>query len=116
VGNGDRHRLLDGPQIAAALRGSQNPLVKALAEREARMYRRFRLPDVLVVLLVTPAVAVARKPDHDLEVLRAKSGAVLELAGLAESCGAPVRVVRVDADRPWEIVLADVKTRLWDVL
>lgn len=108
------HRLLDGPQIAAVLGPSLGWLGRALSEVEARSYRRFGLPDHLVLLDVDPLVAAHRKPDHRLEVIGAKARAAAELATLAEAAGADV--VRVDANRDLDSVLLDVKRRLWDAL
>lgn len=110
------HRLLDGPQIGASLDGNRGRLVRTLAAAEERRYRRFRLPEDLVMLLVRPDVSTRRKPDHDPEVLAAKSRATAELATLAEYGGPPPRVTRIDANRPLDAVLLDVKTRLWDAL
>jgi len=109
------HRLLDGPQIADALGDSIGPVTGLLARREERIYRRFRLPDSLVVLQVSPEVSVLRKPDHLPDVLAAKGRATLEVAGLAEASG-EVAVIRIDADRPLDEVLLDLEARLWDVL
>lgn len=80
------------------------------------MYRTFRLPDQLVVLEVSPDVAIGRKPDHRAEVVSVKSRAVRELATLAEERRGTATVTRVDADRPLDDVLLDVQTRLWDAL
>jgi hypothetical protein len=87
---------------------------RALAGAERRLYRRFGLPDQLVLLDVDPLVAAGRKPDHRLDVIRTKSRAAVELAGLAEAAGASV--TRIDADQRLDRVLLDVKARLWDVL
>lgn len=110
------HRLLDGPQISAALPGSMGRVTRALASAEERMYRRFKLPDCLIVLQVTPKTSAIRKPDHRRDVLVAKSRAAGEVATLAESSGLPVNVIRIDANRPLDDVLLDIKGRLWDVI
>jgi thymidylate kinase len=110
------HRLLDGPQISTVLGESGGGLTRALATAEERMYRRFELPNYFVVLQVTPEVSADRKPDHRPDVLVAKGRAVAEMATLAETSGLPVKVIRIDANRPLDAVLVDVKGRLWDVL
>ena len=113
---GDRaeHRLLDGPLIAAVLGPRPGWCTRALATVEARHYRRFGLPDHLVLLDVDPLVAAHRKPDHHFDVIRSKARAAAELAALAEAAGADV--VRIDANQPLDRVLLDVKARLWDGL
>lgn len=110
------HRLLDGPRISATLGDPTGRLATALAAVEERMYRRFRLPDYLIVLDVSPETAADRKTDHTPNVLLAKSRAVSELAILAEASIGPAGVIRIDADRSLETVLRDIKARLWDVL
>jgi thymidylate kinase len=109
----DEHLLLDGPRIRTSLR-PRGRLLLALADREERMYRRFGMPDRLVVLEVSPEVSSGRKPDHRPAILAAKSIAARELADLAERSRTPT--IRINADRPLDPVLLDLKRRLWDVL
>jgi thymidylate kinase len=108
------HRLLDGPQVADLVGPHSRGLTGALAVVEERIYRGFGLPDHLVLLDVDPLVAARRKPDHRIDVIRAKTLAAAQLAGLAEAAGAPV--TRIDANQPLDRVLLEVKTRLWDAL
>jgi len=109
------HHLLDGPRIRSML-PSAGGLTWWLAMLEERIYRRMRLPDHLVFLLTSPDVSARRKPDHRFETLTAKATAAEELAILAESSSEPVDVIRIDADLPLEVVLLELKARLWDVL
>jgi thymidylate kinase len=90
-------------------------LTRALARIEERGYRAFGLPDHLVVLNVDPVIAVDRKPDHLPELLAAKSQAVIELARSAELRHPEVDVINVDASRPLEEVLTEVRSKVWDV-
>jgi hypothetical protein len=108
------HRLLDGPQIAAALVPRTGWMTRALAGAEDRLYRRFGLPDHLVLLDVDPVVAARRKPDHRIDVIHAKTRAAAQLAGLAEAAGTPV--TRIDANQSLDRVILDLKARLWDAL
>jgi hypothetical protein len=110
------HLILDGPRIRTAIGGSPGRLMRWLAAREENLYRGFGLPGHLVVLHVSADVAAVRKPDHRPEVLEAKGLAADELAELAERSDAPVGPIRVDADRPLDAVLLDLKRSLWDVL
>lgn len=114
LATGREYRMLDGPQISETLGDSAGPLARRLARAEERMYKRFRMPDHVVVLDVDSVVSSRRKPDHDSQVLVLKSRAVLELAALGRSNG--VSVIEIDATRPLDSVLLDVKKRLWDVL
>jgi thymidylate kinase len=108
------HRRLDGPQISAALGESMGRFTRRLASTEEQLYRTFGLPDCLFVLEVDPEIASRRKPDHDPQLIAAKARAAAELAELAELRGCAV--IRLDANRPLESVLLDVKARLWDAL
>ena len=66
------------------------------------------------MLDVDPMVASRRKPDHDPSVLRAKSSVA---ATLSAHAGRPdPRIRAIDANRPFALVLADVKTELWHAL
>jgi thymidylate kinase len=105
--------LLDGPRIAATLE-TRNRLIAGLAKAEARLYRRFSPPESIVVLDVDPTVAAARKPDHDIVAIRAKTSVAAGLSGRAGRPGP--RIVALDANRPFELVLGDVKKELWRVL
>jgi hypothetical protein len=106
------HLVLDGPRIRRSLR-PEGGLIGSLADREERLYRRFGLPDRLVILEVSPRVASGRKPDHMPQILVAKSRAARALADVAERRHVPV--VRIDADRPLDEVLLHLKRSLWDV-
>jgi hypothetical protein len=110
------HLVLDGPRIRTALGEPAGRIVRWLAAREEDLYRAFGLPDHLVVLHVSADVAAARKPDHRPDVLAAKALAADELAGLAARSDATIPPIRVDADRPLDAVLLDLKRRLWDVI
>lgn len=108
----DAHRVLDGPRIGDEV--ATAGLVRGLLARvERRCYRRFRAPDLVVALQVPPAVALARKPDHDADVVARKSRAVADLAATAPS---RLPVVHVRADQPLDEVLLEVRRRIWDVL
>jgi hypothetical protein len=108
------HRLLDGPQIESVLHGC-GWFARASAALETRMYRRFGLPDQLVVLQVAPEIAVARKPDHEREAIARKGRAAVELADVATAT-TNVRVVRVDANDSRDEVLATIAAQVWHAL
>ena len=116
AGDDPDHRLLDGPQIRSLLPATMGPITRLLARAEERMYREFRLPDRLIVLEVTPDVAIGRKPDHRPEIVTVKTRAVRELAALAQERRGAQTVSRIDADRPLEEVLLDAQARVWDAI
>jgi thymidylate kinase len=113
VSGSPAHRLLDGPKIRQ-MPGSRGPVRSALAALEERIYRGFGPPDLLFVLLVSPEVALARKPDHRADVVRAKTQVAAEVAELASANGQAGGIVPVDADRPLEHVLLEIQRRIWD--
>jgi len=94
--------LCDGPGLSSARAGSR--VVAALARSEAALYRLMasHRPDLLIRLDVAPEIAHRRKPDHDIEALRAKTDVMRRLTFR----GAPVTVV--DAGRPYDLVRHDV--------
>jgi hypothetical protein len=116
LGSRLEHRLLDGPQLDSVLNGSRSGVVRWLSRGEVRMYRRFGLPDQLIVLDVRPEVAGSRKPDHVPDLLAAKARAALDLAAFAEASSGPARVTRIDANRPLVAVLLEAKATVWNVV
>lgn len=98
----------DGPGLSAA--STTNPLIRALATLEARLYRHMaaQKPDLVVYLDVDPQTALARKPDHDLEALRLKT----EIMPRLTFNGAPY--VKIDGRQPYADVKAEVLRHLRD--
>jgi thymidylate kinase len=100
--------LMDGPRTTWLLRcDGVSRLTRALAEREAAIYRQIAPPDVLVVLRVDPEIAVSRRSDEDATYVRARNA---EVYG-ADWTG--TGAVVVDAALPAEQVLAAVKHAVW---
>lgn len=109
------HRLLDGPHVELVLGEPRSAATRALAALEKRTYRRFRLPDHLVVLEVDAGTAIERKPDHRFDVVAEKARAVAELAWQAELRDG-VNVIRIDAGRDLDEVLFETRLGLWNAL
>lgn len=100
----------DGPGLSAGRPGSR--LVAALARQELRLYRwmaGFR-PDVVIRLNIDIETAAARKPDHDVDLLRRK----VEVTPLLRFDGA--RIVDLDSRRPYAEVRAAAKRIVEDSL
>jgi thymidylate kinase len=74
---------------------------------EKRYYRAVALPEVLIVLKANPETAVKRKVDEDPNSVRARCTEIWELGW--EETEAHV----VDANRPKEEVLQELKSLLW---
>lgn len=96
----------DGPGLSAASPGS--PAVAALAARERAMYERMASyhPTLVIRLDIDAETAHARKPNHDLNLLRRKVAATAQLA----FGGAPI--VDLDSRAPY----AQVRQRALDAI
>jgi len=103
-------RPMDGPQIAVEAGSEMGTITGTLSKKEQDLYRKIRPPDHIFVLHVSPEVSQRRKPDHDPEMIQAKSQALrqMERQGL--------HIIDVDADQPFEQVLLQIKTALWQLL
>jgi thymidylate kinase len=102
---------MDGARIAWRHSGAPpNNAIRWLARREERHYQQIRLPDLLVVLQVSADVAGARKPDHSPEIIAAKCEAVAAI----RRTGIPL--LEVDAGRPLNEVLSEIKQAIWRLL
>lgn len=104
------NHAVDGARITSSSNGHTGRLTRRLAAIEQRMYQRILPVDHLFVLHVSPDVARTRKPEHDPRLLEAKSRALQQLAGEHS------HVTHIDADRPLEEVLLQIKATLWRLL
>ena len=112
------HRLMrgirppmDGPRIAWMCRGEESDGITAhLSKLEQNIYQRIGLPDCLMLLHVSPNVALQRKPDHTPEGIEPKTQAVerMDRQGL--------QIIDIDADQPFERTSLQTKSALWNIL
>ena len=109
-------RLMDGPQISSLLEGRTSTVLRALAKAEQRLYRKIRPPEFLFVLEVSPEVSFQRKPDHQPAVLQAKSSAISALASRASEGAARLNLSTIDANRPLDGVMSQLKSKVWELL
>jgi thymidylate kinase len=102
---------MDGPQVAR-MSGKipRTKLLRFLIRLEEGYYRKIVLPDLLIVLLADPEVAVRRKTDEDQGEVRARSTEIWELDWKQTPA------VVINANRSKEEVLSDVKEILWSQL
>lgn len=105
-------KLMDGAVTARLLLdSSRSRLVRRLATLEQRYYARIRDPDVLIVLRVEPDLAVERKRHEEPEsFVRPRSE---EVWGI-DWRGTPAVVL--DAGRPKDEVLAEIRSLVWERL
>jgi thymidylate kinase len=117
-------QLMDGPQakrfVSELMQGEQtrqfmsphqaNPLTKLLIKQEESYYRQIVLPELLIVLLVDPEIAVQRKTDEDAATVRKRSTEIWELHW--EETNAYI----IDGGKSKTDVLAELKTLTWSKL
>ena len=95
--------IYDGPRLQD---GKSFPWA-ARAEREGYGSLAKLKPDLLIKLVVSPAVAHARKPDHSLSSIERKCAITRDLRFEG------VEVVSIDADQPLDKVLLEAKRTVW---
>lgn len=98
----------DGPLLGGWIEHPRR-FLRALAKHELAIYRSFARypPDLVVKLHVTPAVAAQRKEIASLDRLQRKADGIKRLQYPSSTL-----VLDVDADRPIEEVLHDVKSAI----
>ena len=101
---------MDGPRIVTPGGDEPDTITKKLGQWEQNLYQKILPPDHVFALQVSPDVSLRRKPEHDLDVIEMKSQALEQIG----DHGLPVTIV--DADEPFEQVLLNIKTRLWQLL
>jgi len=102
------NRLLVGPEIGRLLgHGRETPPARRLLRAEQGYYRHITPPDVIVVLMVDPQVAVRRKTTEPPDYVRARARIIWE----TDWTGTGAHLV--DAGRPLPEVVADLKVLVW---
>jgi len=103
--------LMDGPKIRQGLGKDQNKrFLRFLMKTEEKYYVRMKAPDLLIVLKVDPEIAVQRRKGDDIAAVRMRCQEIWE----ANWDG--TRPAIIDANRPKEKVILDVKTAVWSFL
>lgn len=95
--------IYDGPLLLSAR--AEGRIIAWLAERERRQFEEMVavLPDLVIKLHITLETALSRKPDHIAASLERK----IEITDGLAFGGA--NIVDVDANQPYEQVLAEIK-------
>jgi len=103
-----QNRLLVGPEIPRLLeRGRTTVLARRLMRAEQWYYRHITRPDVIMVLMVEPEVAVRRKTGEPADYVRTRSRIIWE----TDWTGTGAHLV--DAGRSLPEVLTDLKALVW---
>lgn len=82
------------------------------ARLEKKQFSRFSQngADVVFRLSVPPQIAAQRKPEHDPALIEKKCE---NLSGISFG---KATVIETDAGRPYELVLLDIKRKIWETL
>jgi len=102
-------RLMDGPATAGVPRlRDRSKALRLLARLEERYYRRIGYPDILIVLRVHPDIAVDRRHGTEGEdFVRRRAEEIWRLDW------SELPAVVIDAGRPKDEVLAEVRSAIW---
>jgi thymidylate kinase len=101
-------KLMDGPQVKRlTAKVPSNWVINLLARLEAGYYDRILPPDLLIVLRVAPEIALQRRRDSSPESVCARVGEIWDL----EWGHIPAHVI--DASRPKDEVLSELKALVW---
>ena len=101
-------KLMDGPRVERVRDPNRwRRLTDRLAARERRYYRAITPPDVLIVLLVDPEIAVVRQSTESADSIRSRWREVLSV----DWERLPAHVV--DAGQPREAVLSRLESLIW---
>jgi thymidylate kinase len=102
---------MDGSRASRFLAAPQvSPLARWLAQRERLYYDSILPPDLLIVLRVRPEVAVDRKRDEEPSDVRDRNAEIWQ----ADWEGSQAHVL--DASRPKDLVLSELKRTIWSSL
>ena len=96
--------VMDGPIIDP----KWGAICASLARIERKLYKSILWPDSVIILDVSPEIALSRKPEHNPQRVRAKSAVLEKLQGQLDP-----RVSRVDAGAPLDTVLLQVRRIVW---
>ena len=104
-------QFMDGAQIDWLTSNyPSNRFIRYLSSLEKAYYQKIMMPDLLIVLLADPEVAVRRKTDETEDSVRARSTEIWELDWSQTLAHV------INASRSKAAVLAEVKTLLWSFL
>jgi thymidylate kinase len=104
-------KLMDGPQVERLTKAlPPNRFIGSLIRWEAGYYRKILPPDLLIVLRVAPEIALQRRTESSPESVRARVGEIWDF----DWGQMPAYII--DASRPQDEVLSDLKAIVWSTL
>lgn len=106
----EEHVLVGPSAVQGIATAATGWLAARLRRREARYYARLAAPDLVIVLRVTPAIAVRRKVDEPAAYVHERAHRVARIDW--QQRGARI----IDADQPLADVVRDVRRCVWEAL
>jgi thymidylate kinase len=106
---GPNHALV-GPRVRELAGKNPSRLALRMAAIEEGYYARIPRPEHVFVLDVAPDVAVRRKTDEPSDYVRARAELMLRVDW------SNTKARRIDASRPLETVIADLRRLVWEAL
>jgi len=112
----DRYPQNEFPGISDGVKinkGSEDSQIRSyFSNKEINIYRKMAnmAPDLVVKLIISPEVALERKPDHLLSEIEQKVAVVNSLHFL------DAKIISIDASASLEEVLLEVKRAIWQML
>lgn len=108
-------KFMDSPRLGHLLEtgGTENSISRVahlMARIEERYYQKISEPDILIVLQVTPDIAIQRKPEEDANSVRKRSQEIWDM----DWGQIPAQVI--DASHSPAEVLSMIKTAVWQSL
>jgi thymidylate kinase len=104
------NRMLVGPCISELIGTEPTRVARFLRDLELRLYERMLPPDTVFVLQLDPEIAVLRKTDEPSDYVRARAQVIWKTDWTSTSAQV------IDASRPIDGVVDDLKDRIWSVL
>ncbi len=102
--------IYDGPKIVVKYQNYLGlPIIKRLARREKKILEKAIVysPTIVFKLKLPPSVSISRKPDHDLDEIKAKAEITDNLVFERST------VYNIDATQPYQNELLEVKREIW---
>ncbi len=102
----------DGPKIRKAYGTINSPIINCLMQMEEKNINRCvkMSPDLVIKLIVSPEIAVTRKPDHSILELERKAD-IIHTLSFKDAV-----VYNVDASQQYDIELKAIKKLIWNFL
>jgi thymidylate kinase len=104
-------KIMDGPQVERVTRSLKpNKLIRVLAGLENKYYEQIKIPDLLIVLRVSPDISAQRKIDETAESVRSRAGEIWNVDWSKSSANI------IDASKGKNEVLSDIMALIWSNL